>query len=235
MRVLVTRPQPEAERTAAALQARGHAAVLSPLIRIEPVEAIELGANEWAAVAVTSANAIGAIGAHPQFAALRRLPLFAVGERSAEAARSAGFAQVRSADGDVAALATLVRSECQAGPVLYLAGAERAGDLPAALASAGLPVATAVVYRAATIAGLSEAAHAAFQAGGIDGVLHYSQRSAEAFTAAIETEELLPAARAAAHFCLSQQVAQPLRRAGLPRIRIAPEPNETALLALLDG
>lgn len=233
MRVLVTRPQPEAERTAAALQARGHAAVLSPLIRIEPVEAIELGANEWAAVAVTSANAIGAIGAHPQFAALRRLPLFAVGERSAEAARSAGFAQVRSADGDVAALATLMRSECQAGPVLYLAGAERAGDLPAALASAGLPVTTAVVYRAVAIAGLSETARAAFQAGGIDGVLHYSQRSAEAFTAA--AEELLPAARAAAHFCLSQQVAQPLRRAGLPRIRIAPEPNETALLALLDG
>jgi len=37
MRLLVTRPEPDNERTAAALRSMGHAVVLSPLLHIETV------------------------------------------------------------------------------------------------------------------------------------------------------------------------------------------------------
>jgi uroporphyrinogen-III synthase len=102
MRLLVTRPEPDAERTAAALRARGHIVLVAPLLRIEPVEHAEIGPGPFIALLVTSANAAPAIAHHERFAQLRALPVFAVGDRSAEAMGAAGFADVTSAQGDVA-------------------------------------------------------------------------------------------------------------------------------------
>ena len=81
MRIVVTRPQADSERTAAALHARGHSVLVAPLMQIEPVAA-DLGGN-FSAVVVTSANAPAAIAANPAFAILQALPVFAVGRRSA--------------------------------------------------------------------------------------------------------------------------------------------------------
>jgi len=39
MYLVVTRPQPDGERTAAALRARGHTVLIAPLMRVEPVPA----------------------------------------------------------------------------------------------------------------------------------------------------------------------------------------------------
>ena len=55
MRVVITRPQPAAERTAAALAARGHSVWVVPLMQVEPVEADLSG--DWGGVIITSANA----------------------------------------------------------------------------------------------------------------------------------------------------------------------------------
>ena len=64
MRILVTRPAADAERTAAALRARGHEAIVAPLLSVEFLSDAELGAGPWAAILVTSANAARAIAAH---------------------------------------------------------------------------------------------------------------------------------------------------------------------------
>ena len=88
MRLVVTRPQADSERTAAALRARGHEVLVAPLMRVEPVKADLSGT--WGAVIITSANVPGAIAGYPACNALFKLPLFAVGRRSADAARAAG-------------------------------------------------------------------------------------------------------------------------------------------------
>ena len=62
MRLVVTRPQADSERTATALRARGHEVLVAPLMQVEPVAADLAGG--WAAVIITSANAPGAIAAH---------------------------------------------------------------------------------------------------------------------------------------------------------------------------
>src|SRR5689334_10197574 len=145
MYVLVTRPEPAAERTAATLAARGHKTWKMPLLRIEPLNA-DLSGN-WGGVIVTSANAPTAAGANP---ALLKLPAFAVGERSAEAARTAGFTDVSSAGGDVHDLARLLRGRKTDAktPLLYLAGEDRAADLVGELAANGIAAEMRVVYRA---------------------------------------------------------------------------------------
>jgi hypothetical protein len=63
MRLVVTRPQTDSERTAAALRACGHAVLVAPLLRVEPVATDLSGA--WGAVIITSANAPGAVAGNP--------------------------------------------------------------------------------------------------------------------------------------------------------------------------
>jgi len=109
-----------------------------------------------------------------------------VGERTGETAATAGFADITSADGNAAALARLVVARVlpASAPLLYLAGEQRAGDLEAALRFDGYDVRTVVVYRAVASTELSPGVRAALIAGEVDGMLHFSQRSAEAFVAA---------------------------------------------------
>ena len=97
MRLLVTRPEPEGERTAALLRARGHEVRLVPLLQIEPVADAVFGAGPWAGVVFTSANAVRAAASHRRFGELAGLPAYAVGARTREAAVAAGLVSVAEA------------------------------------------------------------------------------------------------------------------------------------------
>lgn len=235
MRLLLTRPEPDGQRTAAALRAQGHDVIVAPLLRIAPVADAQIGAGPWAAILTTSANAAPAVAAHARVTELRALPVFAVGRRSADAMAAAGFADVTSADGDVGDLARLVVARLRpAARLLYLAGEDRSGDLAGDLPARGFAVETAVIYRAVAATSLPPAAAQAL-ASGIDGVLHFSRRSAEVFVDAARTAGVLESALRAAHFCLSAPIAEPLRQAGAVDIRVAERPNEAVLLALIDA
>src|SRR6267142_4217138 len=107
MAVLVTRPHPDDEATAAALRAKGFEVLPAPMLRFEPVAFHDDADARYGAVIATSANALRAIEAHLAGSRLLALPLFAVGERSAEAARHAGFRDVIVAEGNAEALRDL--------------------------------------------------------------------------------------------------------------------------------
>jgi uroporphyrinogen-III synthase len=233
VRLLLTRPEPDAQRTAAALRAQGHDVIAAPLLRIEPVADAKIGARPWAAILITSANAAHALAAHARVAPLRALPVIAVGRRSTEAMAAAGFADVTSADGNVSDLARLVAARMEpAAPLLYLAGEDRSGDLAGDLRARGFAVETIIVYRAIAATSLPPAAALAL-ADGLDGVLHFSRRSAEVFVDAARASGVLESALQAAHFCLSAPIAEPLVQAGATDIRVAKRPNEAVLLALV--
>ena len=232
MRIAITRPQADGELTASGLRARGHQVLVAPLLKVEPVAADLAGG--WAAVVITSANAPGAIAAHSARAALSKLPAFAVGRRSADAARAAGFTDVSSAGGDVRDLVRLLaeRHAGAGGPLLYLAGEDRAADLIGELAAHGIAAEMRVVYRAVT-APFPRQLVAALKAGEIDAVLHFSKRSADNYLTGARAAGLLAQALAPRHLCLSAQVAEPLARAGARRIAIAARPDEAALIDLV--
>jgi uroporphyrinogen-III synthase len=239
VRLLVTRPEPDGERTAQALRARGHAVVQAPLLRPQPI-AFVLPEQAFSAVVLTSANAARAIAEHPGRAQLTALTAFTVGRRTAEAARAIGFRDVRSADGDKRDLVDLLRADLSrtdllrmessvGAPLLYLAGEDRAGDL----AAAGLPVHTAVVYRAVKAARFPPPVAAALAQREIDGVLHFSARSAEAYLGCAARGGISDHALAPVHYCLSHRVAAPLSAAGAAAVRIAARPDEMAMLELV--
>jgi uroporphyrinogen-III synthase len=239
MAVLVTRPQGDGEATAESLRSRGFEVLLAPMLRFEALPFQDDDAADYDAVIVTSANALRAIA--PQLAghALLRLPLFAVGEHTAAAAREAGFAKVASADGDAGALCKLLlarrkaRKLKKAATLLYLAGADLSRDLAGELGDAGFTVVTRTTYRMAPVAGLPRAVCEAFMAGGIEAVLHYSRRSAQAFLDAARAEGLEISALALPHCCISAGVAAVLREAGASQVVSAASPDENALFEAL--
>src|SRR5262245_28444002 len=178
MRLLVTRPQDDGERTAARLRARGHEVTLGPLVSVDAGVA-ELPREPLSGVVMRSANAARAIARHPRCDALTALTAFTVGRHTAEAARAAGFRAVECADGDTDDLAALLRARFseRSTPLLYLVGEDRAGDL----AASGVPLLTAVVYRAIKVERFAPDVAVALADGALDGVLHFSRRSAQAY------------------------------------------------------
>jgi uroporphyrinogen-III synthase len=231
MHLLVTRPQPDAERTAQALQARGHTVTVVPVLRNEIVPDPEIAAGPFAAVVMTSANAARALERHARRAELTALPLVTVGERTAKAARAAGFRHVASADGGLPELARLIANTMAPGRLLYLAAQDRAGDLAAALTAHGFSVDTVVVYRMADNPTLAPDLRKALRQP-VDGALHYSRRSAQMFLTGATTAGVIDAALRLTHYCVSGEVAAPLRAAGA-RAEVAAHPDEAALLKLL--
>lgn len=233
MRLVLTRPEADSERTATALRARGHEVLVAPLMRIEIVD-FDLS-SQWGGVIVTSANAAVALASHAARDELSALPLFAVGKRSADAARRVGFDNVTSAGGDLRDLVRVIaerRADAKA-PLLYLAGEDRAGDLIGDLAVHGIAAELAVVYRAVT-APFPPALIDALQAGTVDAVLHFSRRSADNYLEGAKKAGIVAQALGVRHMCLSQNVAEPLVNAHASQIALAKRPDEASLIALVD-
>jgi uroporphyrinogen-III synthase len=241
MAILVTRPLPDGATTASALRAKGFAALLAPMLRFEPVTFHDDSDAPYGAVIVTSANALRAIEPRLQGSALLKLPLFAVGEHTAEVARAAGFAQVISADSDAAGLRERIVTSVKAkllkktSPLLYLAGADLARDLPAELGERGFTVVTQTTYRMVAVPNLPEEARKAFAADAVEAVLHYSRRSARAFTEAVRAAGVEVSALSLPQCCLSAGIATVLRDAGAARVIVASSPDENALFVALES
>jgi len=230
VKLLVTRPEPDGARTAKALRARGHEVLLASMLRVEAVE-FELADAAYQAVVMTSANAARSLAGHRHGERLTSLPAFTVGRHTADAARASGFRHVQSADGDQRDLAALLRARFSAGAsLLYPAGEERAADLAGDLSGSGIRVHTVVAYRAVKAERFPPEVAAALAARSLDGVLHFSRRSAEAY---VDCATGAAQALALLHFCLSPAISEPLVAAGATGIRIAASPDEAALLALV--
>lgn len=239
MAVLVTRPHPDDETTAKALQARGFDALRAPMLRFEPMLFQDDADTAYGAVIVTSANAVRAVAPHIADSRLLKLPVFAVGENTAEAARVAGFGEVIASKGDAGALRDLVLSSAKSkrlkktSPLLYLAGADLARDLASELGENGFTVVTQTTYRMVPEPSLPREICDAFVAHEIEAVLHYSRRSARAFLEAARAGAVEISALALPQCCISPAVAAVLRDAGATQVMAAASPDENALFEAL--
>ena len=232
MNILVTRPEPGASRTLAALADAGLAGVSAPLFEVV-MTGVSRPTGKFAALIVTSAN--GAAGLDPGSSDLAAdIPVFAVGDRTAEAVRLAGFTHVMSASGDNRALAKLVAASIAPKYRLLLASGEDHKDaLPAALTRAGYEIALWTRYKAMSLGEFPVLAQAGLRDGEITSVLHYSRRAAETFVTLAISAGLAGTIANLTHYVLSDDVAEPLATAGCTDIRVAASPAEEQLLALL--
>lgn len=187
-------------------------------------------ASGFAALTITSANALRALADRQLLADMLNKPVFAVGDRTAHEARMLGFSQVTASEGTLDALVTTIALARLDGPVLYPAGKHLSGDLARSLAPHGLMVITVPVYEMVAETVFPAHMSDALAEGAIDGALFYSRRTAEIFCDLVP----LPAEKRPALpvLCLSENVAAPLLEARFSRVMLADHPSEEAMMAL---
>ncbi len=238
MKALVTRPEADAAPLGRALAARGIEAVLAPMLSIVPaadagprLDAALIGAQ---GLLFTSANGVRVFAAASK---RRELPVFAVGDASAAAARLANFRSVASADGDVADLAALVEARLAPGngPLVHVAGREVAGDLAGRLGAAGFTVRVAAIYDAVPASALEAATQAALRHREVAWALFFSPRTAATFARLVAAAALTEACRSVIAIALSPAVATALAALSWRALHVAAAPTQASLLTALDA
>ena len=208
--VIVLRPEPGASATAVRARELGLDAISIPLFEVEPVDWNPPDFAGFDALLLTSANAIRHGGA--RLKAFLALPVHAVGSATADAARDAGFTIASSSSGGVDELFEGLAPELC---LLHLCGEDR--RTPASLRQA---IDAIPVYRSRALdppPSLDQAMNAV--------VLVHSPRAGQRFAELIEDRHTIAIA------AISSAAAE-ATGAGWSEIRVAPEPNDDALLAL---
>ncbi|MGC9953816.1 MAG: uroporphyrinogen-III synthase [Rhizomicrobium sp.] len=232
MRVLLTRPQDDAEIFAERLRERGHETLSAPLLAVRFRDDPPLALDGVQGVLVTSANGVRALARRTE---RRDLPVYAVGPQTALEAQSVGFARVESANGDVVALADALPrwARAQAGALLHATGAEGAGRLASLLTPKGYEVRSAILYDIEASTVLPQDVISALEDGSLDAALFFSPRSAKVFKDCILSAGLVGTCTRLIAVCISQATASALSPLSFAEIRVAARPNQDGLLACL--
>lgn len=220
--LVITRPEPAGQRFLKAVEAamgRSVPVIMAPLIEIEQIDVEPLPQRDGAVI-LTSENGVdGAVRL-----GLAGTRAWCVGNRTAQAARAAGFDAV-SADGDVGDLARLLAGQTQTGALTYVHGEQVAGDLVATLAAHGVACAEVVTYRQ-IILDFPPALTHQLRKLELLVVPLFSPRSAKAFS-----DRLVGTAPICA-IALSDSVAKALDSVRITTLLIADAPNASHMVEL---
>ena len=217
--VIVLRPEPSNVATVAAAQTLGLNAIATPMSRVEPVAWAAPPPERFDAILLGSANALRHGG--DGLANLTRLPVYAVGEVTAAAAREAGFTVVACGTGGIAELLSRLAADDRSR-VLRLAGEEHVPIEP----PIGMQVQTLVAYTVRPLPLSPEAVNASAR-GAV--VLLHSAVAAERF--ADQCDALGIDRSTVSLACLGPRIAAAAGD-GWRRVGVAPRPDDPALLAL---
>ncbi len=235
MRLLVTRPEPDALVLKARLEALGHEATVAPMLTVsfENVEAVDL--SEVQALIATSRNGLRALKAQRAHRIAAQLPIYVVGHATAREAKVMGFSEIIVGGGTVASLLPeiVATADPQSDVLMHLAGDEVAGQIGAELELHGFRVMQPVVYRMVPTAAFTPDVEEQIETGEVDGVLLFSPRTASIYADLILSHGLEKASKRLNHYCLSRAVAQRLAPLAPVRIELAATPDLDAMLDLL--
>ena len=207
-RLVVLRPEPGARKTVARAKARGLDASAVPLFEIEPIAWEPPEVSVFDGLLLTSANAVRHGG--EQIRALSGLPVYAVGEATADAARDAGLEVAATGDLGVDALLNSIDPDLT---LLHPCGEDRREASGASQRITSIPV-----YRANAI-------EADFS--GIEGVvaLIHSPRAGRRFAELVRDRKSIAVAAISA-------VAAEAVGSGWQTVEAVEQPTDDALLAL---
>jgi len=226
--ILVTRPEPGASRTATLLCASGLCPVVAPFL-LTTLLKVRLPAEPPQAILAASGNAAETLPKE-----LHALPLLAVGDATARRAREAGFADVRSADGDAADLAQLATAHLNpaAGSVMLATGRGQGATLARDLRQRGFRVHRRAVYAAYPVVRFPPAALDALESRRLRAALFFSAETARAFVRLIpRTSRVLLAGVDA--LAIGSAAADVLRPLPWRAVRVALRPTQDGVLALI--
>lgn len=226
--VLLTRPLADSRRMADLLEADEIDSLVWPLTMIRPVVPENPIPPGIRGLLVTSSHGIRGFAAEDR---RRDIPVLCVGDRTADVARSIGFAVVLSAAGDAAALARLAAGT-GIHHFLYPRGRDVSHDLAAALAPGGQQVTDRVVYSAERGDPPSAPVRTAIRTGSLDAITLWSMRNAQVFVDWAQ-EQKITAINAIPILALSERTAAPLANLQHHHIRVVEHPDARSMMSAI--
>ncbi|QQG36778.1 MAG: uroporphyrinogen-III synthase [Micavibrio aeruginosavorus] len=226
--ILITRPEEDYAETATGVAALGFTPLSCPMLTIEAVPCSFDDIACYQALVFTSARALRPFCDH---CAARDLPVFTVGDVTAERARALGFGEVISAGADLAALEAALEAAGLSGerPLLHISGADTVREIGVS----GLKVERRVVYRAVQADALPEPARGALARGEVRAVLFYSPRTAEAFARVIGAARLGHQLMTTKALCLADSMVESVRYLPWRALCVASRPDRSGMQDLL--
>jgi len=234
MRLLVTRPEPDAAALAEELRNLGQEAVLQPLLEFHVLHFDPVPIRSADGIIFTSRNAVRALREKLDLGGIRDCPVFCVGSETERHAREAGFKTIAATAGTAEELAAKIVAA--AGPHLALVqvtGEHQAFDLAGTLTREGLSIRTLSVYSMQERDAFDSDVAGELRGGNIGGAILMSPRTAEIFIGLCHRHGLLQSAKLLHYFCLASSVANRLKPLEPIYVHVAQRPNRAALLELL--
>jgi uroporphyrinogen-III synthase len=235
MRILVTRPEPDASATGQRLEALGHQVTSEPMLQVEflPIDPVVFAGAQ--AVIATSRNALRALASSGACDAATALPIYVVGDKTAEEAKRLGFGRVVTGPGRARDLAPVIADDAEpaGGFLVHVAGENLAFDLGEALAERNIDVRQVTAYRTRASEALTPATERALRDGALDAVILMSPRTAATFDRLVDGRGLAAEAGRLTCICISREVADALQTISPIRIEIAQQPDFEGIIDTL--
>ncbi len=211
-RLLITRPEPEATRSAEFFARAGYevtclALADRPLENAASSHILHCLQSEIQCIALTSKRALDVMN---ELSQARHIPLFVVGGGSAEKARAMGFSCVSQARGNAASLIETLTQRCspENGRILYLRGDTLSVDLAAALRGSKFTVTEILTYRTQYRTELPEELCALIRQGSIQVITAYSKQTLIQLERLLSQHALTEETHRIALACLSAPIAR---------------------------
>lgn len=231
VRVLLIRPPGDALPIATLLKSKGIALSHYPLFKPHFFPIPPLGNPQ--ALIITSKNSIRALEGYED---LKKIPLYAIGDKTAELAKEKGFVNVFNAAGTSQDLIKLIVKTGQKDKRIlwHLSGEEVKGNIIEALTLAGFEARRQIVYRIEDVMDLPSSLYAELTNNSISHIIFCSPRTTAAFITLLKKNKLEKSACKMISLCLSQDVGEQALDLKWKKVWISPKPNLNDLLGYFD-
>jgi len=170
------------------------------------------------------------------YSALKKIPLYAVGDKTAELAKQSGFLNVVSASGTSAELLTLIikTAHPHKGILWHLSGREVKGNIIESLKKAGFEAQRKIVYEIEDVTELpaSLCTHLTHQK--FSHVIFCSPRTTHVFVTLLKKKKLEKVVRQMHALCLSQEIRDKASCLEWKKLWISPRPMINEIMRYFD-
>ena len=229
MHILLTRPLEDIQELILKFQGLGHVVSHMPVIKIEKVNYKSINFSEFSGIIFTSSNAIKYLDTR---LIDKNKICFCVGSATEKKARSVGFQNVISTDGNVSNLKELILQNFNhsSGKLLYISGEVITNDLDQDLISNGYDVKRIINYSARSIENLDEKFIEKLKLKMPEIVYIYSQNSALSFLRLVKNYNLSDFWMDTNLMCISEKTSSILNEIKWKKIFIFSPGEEEFLL-----
>jgi len=223
--VLITRPDGDSRQISNDIKAKGYDVLCVPFLNVILHEQKIDDLESYAGLIFTSRNGVRAYCQNTQ---KRDLPVWVIGDATADIARAEGFSNIHNAKGGVQDLEDILKEVNHEKPLLYIRGRDVARDIE------GKNIQEKVLYHTEKIEQIDNAVMDSIEAGDFSHITFFSTRTAQAFIECVEAAGIKNGLRRTKALCLGDSMLKSLSVLPWRSIEAADAPNRKILVTLLD-